>query len=115
MSTSPKVDTKPGPTWLSLDGAAVSAASTGKDRDMQGTYLKWLIDWRTSSSNSIGPGMRSAGCSGCLDMSTMGDPGSQSENKTILDAIDSLTWAFDKLLFRPKSLETRKSGLVRGR
>lgn len=32
------------------------------------TDLKWLMDWRTASSNSIGPGMRRVGCSGCDDM-----------------------------------------------
>jgi hypothetical protein len=26
------------------------------------SYLKWLIDWRTASSNSIGPGMSKVGC-----------------------------------------------------
>lgn len=26
------------------------------------------MDWRTSSSNSMGPGMRRVGCSGCEDM-----------------------------------------------
>lgn len=33
-----------------------------------GIYLKWLIDCRTASSNSIGPGMSNAGCSGCVDI-----------------------------------------------
>jgi hypothetical protein len=31
-------------------------------------YLKWLIDWRTASSNSIGPGISKVGCSGWLDI-----------------------------------------------
>lgn len=31
-------------------------------------YLKWLIDWRTASSNSIGPGMSRAGWSGWFDI-----------------------------------------------
>lgn len=33
-----------------------------------GVYLKWLIDWRTASSNSMGPGMSSAGCAACVDI-----------------------------------------------
>jgi hypothetical protein len=36
-------------------------------------YLKWLIDCRTASSNSMGPGMRRAGCAGCDDMVTADD------------------------------------------
>lgn len=31
-------------------------------------YLKWLIDCRTASSNSMGPGIINAGCCGWLDI-----------------------------------------------
>ena len=32
------------------------------------TNLKWLMDCRTASSNSMGPGMSKAGCSGWDDI-----------------------------------------------
>jgi len=41
-------------------------------------YLGWLIAPRTSSSNSIGPGMSSAGCGACLDVDMTEDFGASS-------------------------------------
>lgn len=32
------------------------------------THLKWLMDWRTASSNSMGPGISKVGCSGWVDI-----------------------------------------------
>jgi hypothetical protein len=36
--------------------------------DEHETHLKWLMDWRTASSSSIGPGMSRVGCSAWEDM-----------------------------------------------
>lgn len=61
---SPKTEMKPGAVWLSLGEGrlALELYEAGKQlyRDVI-SYLWWLMAWRTASSNSMGPGMRSVG------------------------------------------------------